>query len=231
MADFYQNIVPTFTRLENEDLIEMEASLTKAAARFPIGVIIPALFKDLSSAAMKNIIRELSTMNFISRVYISLDRGTPEEYREAQKIVQPLKSKARVLWNDSPAVQSVIARINETLPVGPRGKGQAIWTALGYALGKNEVSVVAFHDADVLTYDRGFLLRLLFPVVRLRYQFSKGFYARYSDRLHGRVVRLFYFPFVKALRKILQKIEFLGIHVRLPLSAFRRVCYLCQHRQ
>ena len=220
MADFYQNIVPTFTRLENEDLIEMEASITKAAVRFPIGVIIPALFKDLSSAAMKNIIRELSAMNFISRVYISLDRGTPEEYREAQKIVQPLKSKARVLWNDSPAVQSLIARINETLPVGPRGKGQAIWTALGYALGKSEVSVVAFHDADVLTYDRGFLLRLLFPVVRLRYQFSKGFYARYSDRLHGRVVRLFYFPFVKALRKILQKIEFLEYmsDFRYPLS-------------
>ena len=123
---------------------EMEASLTKAAVRFPIGVIIPALFKDLSSAAMKNIIRELSSMNFISRVYISLDRGTPEEYREAQKIVQPLKSKARVLWNDSPAVQSVIARINETLPVGPRGKGQAIWTALGYALGRTRSLLLPF---------------------------------------------------------------------------------------
>jgi glucosyl-3-phosphoglycerate synthase len=220
MADFYQNIVPTFTRLENEDLMQMEASLTKAAVRFPIGVIIPALFTDLSSAAMKNIIQELSTMSFVSRVYISLDRGTPEQYREAQEIVKPLKSRARVLWNDSPAVQSVIARINETLPVGPRGKGQAIWTALGYALGKSEVSVVTFHDADVLTYDRGFLLRLLFPVVRLRYQFSKGFYARYSDRLHGRVVRLFYVPFVKALRKILQKIEFLEYmsDFRYPLS-------------
>jgi hypothetical protein len=79
-------------------------------------------------------------------------------------------------------------RIDEVLPVGPRGKRQAVWTGLGYALGKSEVSVIAFHDADVLTYDRGFLLRLLFPVVRLRYQFSKGFYARYSDRLHGRVV-------------------------------------------
>jgi glucosyl-3-phosphoglycerate synthase len=220
MADFYQNIVPTFTRLENEDLAQMEQSLTNAAARLPIGVIIPALFQDLSSPAMQNIIQELSSMNFVSRVYISLDRGTLEEYREAQKIARPLKNKACVLWNDSPAVQSVIAKINEVLPVGPRGKGQAVWTALGYALGRSEVSVIAFHDADVLTYDRGFLLRLLFPVVRLRYQFSKGFYARYSDRSHGRVVRLFYFPFVKALRKILQKIDFLEYmsDFRYPLS-------------
>jgi len=71
-----------------------------------------------------------------------------------------------------------------------------------------------------LTYDRGFLLRLLFPIVRLRYQFSKGFYARYSDRLHGRVVRLFYFPLVRALRRILQKVDFLEYmsDFRYPLS-------------
>jgi glucosyl-3-phosphoglycerate synthase len=220
VADFFQNVVPTFTRLESEDLVEMEQLVTRAATRFPIGVIIPALFKDLSSPAMQNIIHELSSMNFVRYVYISLDRGTPEEYQEAQEICRPLKNRVRVLWNDSPAVESVIAKISEVLPVGPRGKGQAVWTALGYALGKSEISVIAFHDADILTYDHGFLLRLLFPIVRLRYQFSKGFYARYSDRLHGRVVRLFYFPFVRALRRILQKVDFLEYmsDFRYPLS-------------
>jgi len=220
MADFFQNIVPTFTRLESEDLIEMEQLVTRAAARLPIGVIIPALFGDLSSSAMQNIIDEISRMDFIRSVYISLDRGTAEEYEEAQEICRPLKNRVQVLWNDSPAVQSVIAKISEVLPVGPRGKGQAVWTALGYVLGKSEVSVIAFHDADILTYDRGFLLRLLFPVVRLHYQFSKGFYARCSDRLHGRVVRLFYFPFVRALRKILHKVDFLEYmsDFRYPLS-------------
>ncbi len=220
MADFYQNIVPTFTRLENEDLAQMEQALLKAAARLPIGIVIPALFKDLSSPAMQRIIKELSSMDFVSKIYISLDRGTAEEYKEAQQIAQPIGRNCRVLWNDAPAVQSVIERINDVLHVGPRGKGRAVWTALGYALGKSEVSVIAFHDADILTYDRGFLVRLLFPVVRLRYQFSKGFYARYSDRLHGRVVRLFYFPFVKALRKILPRVDFLDYmsDFRYPLS-------------
>jgi glucosyl-3-phosphoglycerate synthase len=57
-------------------------------------------------------------------------------------------------------------------------------------------------------------------VVHLRYQFSKGFYVRYSDRLHGRVTRLFYFPFVKALRDILGKLDFLEYmsDFRYPLS-------------
>ena len=56
--------------------------------------------------------------------------------------------------------------------------------------------------------------------MHLRYQFAKGFYIRYSDRLNGRVARLFYFPFVKALRDIIGKIDFLDYMAdfRYPLS-------------
>src|SRR5438552_771506 len=200
MADFHQNVVPTFTRLVDEDLARMEKSILRAARRAPIGVIIPALFKDFSSPAMQNIIQELSRMNFIKRVYISLDKSSDEEFHQAREIIKPLKESGVLLWNDAPTVQGVLEKINQAVPLGARGKGRAVWTALGYALGKGETSVVAFHDADILTYDRGFLLRLLYPVVHLRYQFAKGYYVRYSDRLHGRVARLFYFPLVKALR-------------------------------
>ena len=220
MADFHQNVVPTFTRLEGEDLARMEKSILRAARRAPIGIIIPALFRDLSSPAMQNIIQELASITFISKIYISLDKATAEEHEQAKEIVKPIEKNAVLLWNDAPGVEAVVKKVNDVLPVGPRGKGQAVWTALGYALGKSEVSVVAFHDADILTYDRGFLIRLLFPVVDLRYQFSKGFYTRYSDRLHGRVVRLFYFPLVKALRDILGKIDFLEFMAdfRYPLA-------------
>jgi len=220
MADFHQNVVPTFTRLVDEDLARMEKSIMRTARRAPIGVIIPALFPDLCSAAMQNIIRELSAMNFVKRVYVSLDKSSEEEFRQAQEIIKPLKETGVLLWNDAPAVQAVLERIGQAVPLGARGKGRAVWTALGYALGKAEVSVLAFHDADILTYDRGFLLRLLYPVVHLRYQFAKGYYVRYSDRLHGRVARLFYFPFVKALRDIVGKLDFLEYmsDFRYPLS-------------
>ncbi len=220
MPDFHQNIVPTFTHLETEDLARMEETIQQSLRRTPVGVIVPALYRDLSSPAMLHIINELSSMAFVKRVYVSLDRASREEFHRAREIVKPLREAGVLLWTDAPEVQKVVQKINEVLPIGPRGKGQAIWTALGYALGKGEVSVVAFHDADILTYDRSFLLRLLYPVVHLRYQFAKGFYARYSDRLNGRVTRLFYFPFVKALRDILPKNDFLDYMAdfRYPLS-------------
>jgi glucosyl-3-phosphoglycerate synthase len=220
MADFQQNVVPTFTRLVDEDLGRMEKKILRAARHVPIGVIIPALFNDLSSSAMQHIIHELAGMSFVKRIYISLSHSSEEEFQRATEIIQPIKDHGVLLWNDAPAVQSVLEKINQAVPLGALGKGRAVWTALGYALGKSEVSVLAFHDADIVTYDRGFLLRLLYPVVHLRYQFAKGFYVRYSDRLHGRVARLFYFPFVKALRDILGKIDFLEYMAdfRYPLS-------------
>jgi glucosyl-3-phosphoglycerate synthase len=220
MADFQQNVVPTFTRLVDEDLGRMEKKILRAARHVPIGVIIPALFNDLSSPAMQHIIQELAGMNFVKRIYISLSHSSEEEFQRGREIIQPIKDHGVLLWNDAPAVQSVLEKINQAVPLGALGKGRAVWTALGYALGKSEVSVLAFHDADIVTYDRSLLLRLLYPVVHLRYQFAKGFYVRYSDRLHGRVVRLFYFPFVKALRDIIGKIDFLEYMAdfRYPLS-------------
>jgi glucosyl-3-phosphoglycerate synthase len=220
MPDFQQTIVPTFPRLDTEDLARLEKSILRASRRTPVGVIVPALFTDLSSSAMERIIAELSAMNFVKRVYVSLDQASAEEFQQAREIVKPLKESGVLLWNDAPSVRAVVEKIQQVLPVGPRGKGQAVWTALGYALGKGEVSVIAFHDADIVTYDRAFLLRLLYPVVQLRYQFAKGYYARYSDRLHGRVTRLFYFPLVKALRDILPRNEFLEYMAdfRYPLS-------------
>jgi glucosyl-3-phosphoglycerate synthase len=220
MADFQQNVVPTFTRLVDEDLGRMEKRILRAARHVPIGVIIPALFNDLSSPAMQHIIEQLAGMNFVKRIYISLAHSSEEEFQRGREIIQPIKGHGVLLWNDAPTVQSVLEKINQAVPLGARGKGSAVWTALGYALGKSEVSVLAFHDADIVTYDRGFLLRLLYPVVHLRYQFAKGFYVRYSDRLHGRVARLFYFPFVKALRDIIGKMDFLDYMAdfRYPLS-------------
>ena len=209
MSDFHLNYVPTFTLLQKDSLASMEARLLQASARIPVGVVIPALYSDLASPAMKHIIQELAQMKFIQRVYISLDRADEQDFRQARAIVAPLGEKSCLLWNDNPQVQVVIQKIDNLLPLGPRGKGRAVWTALGYILTKGEVAVLAFHDADIVTYDRSFLVRLLYTVVQLRYQFAKGFYARYDDRLFGRVVRLFYFPFVRSLREILGNLDFL----------------------
>lgn len=220
MADFHINKVPTFSLLQHESCESMEAKVLQASVKIPVGVLIPALYRDLSGEAMQHIIEVLASTRYVNKVYISLDRATKEEYLSARKIVAPLGDKANLVWNDKPGVSALIQRIEDHLPLGIRGKGRAVWTCLGYIIGKGEVSAIAFHDADILTYDRDFLTRLLFPLMYLRFQFSKGYYIRYDRKLYGRVTRLFYFPLVRTLKDMFGSTEFLDYmgDFRYPLS-------------
>jgi glucosyl-3-phosphoglycerate synthase len=169
---------------------------------------------------MSHIIDVLADTKYVSKVYISLDRANRDEYNNAREIVAPLGSKAALVWNDKPEVAQIIERIEKQIPLGSRGKGRAVWTGLGYIIGKAEASAIAFHDADILTYDRDFLTRLLFPLMYLRFQFVKGYYVRYDKKLYGRVSRLFYFPLVRTLKDMFGSTEFLDYmgDFRYPLS-------------
>jgi glucosyl-3-phosphoglycerate synthase len=198
----------------------MEAKLEEDSKRIPVGVLIPALFSDLSGKAMNSIIQVLSTINYLKRIYICLDRASEAEYGKALRIVDPLGDKCVVIWNDSPRIRELISTVEKELHVGIRGKGHAVWTGLGYIIGKGEVAALAFHDADILTYDREFLVRLLYPIVHLRYQFSKGYYVRFGSRFYARVTRLFYFPFIRALKDLFgysAYLDYMG-DFRYPLS-------------
>ena len=99
----------------------------------------------------------------MKRIYISLAHSSEEEFQRATEIIQPIKDRGLLLWNEAPAVQSVLEKINRAVPLGAAGKGHAVWTALGYALGKSEVSVLAFHDADILTLRSGFPFAAALP--------------------------------------------------------------------
>jgi len=91
------------------------------------------------------------------------------------------------------------------LSPGQEGKGKSAWMAYGYILASGKADVIALHDCDILTYSRDLLARLVYPVVNpnLGYEFCKGFYARISDKMHGRVTRLLVTPLIRSLEKIL----------------------------
>ncbi len=86
------------------------------------------------------------------------------------------------------------------------------WTTRARGSRSGWRSDVATHDCDILTYTREMLARLVYPVVHpaTDFEFSKGYYARVTDRLYGRVTRLFYTPLVRALRRILGQNHFLA---------------------
>ena len=91
------------------------------------------------------------------------------------------------------------------LSAGPRGKGRNVWTCLGYVLASEQARMVAVHDCDILTYSRELLARLCYPVAHpsLGFDFCKGYYARVTDKLNGRVMRLLVTPLLRALKSIL----------------------------
>jgi glucosyl-3-phosphoglycerate synthase len=91
------------------------------------------------------------------------------------------------------------------------GKGRAAWIAYGYVLAEESSEVITLHDCDILSYSRELLVRLCYPVANpnLGYEFCKGYYQRVTDRMYGRVTRLFITPIIRSLQKILGYLPFL----------------------
>ena len=71
-------------------------------------------------------------------------------------------------------------------------------------LARRQSKVIALHDCDVLSYNREYLARLCYPIANpnLGYEFCKGYYSRVTDRLHGRVTRLFITPLIRSLQQL-----------------------------
>jgi glucosyl-3-phosphoglycerate synthase len=90
------------------------------------------------------------------------------------------------------------------LSAGVDGKGRSCWLAYGYLLATGDCDVIALHDCDIVNYDRHLLARLCYPVANpnLGFEFCKGYYARVTDRMHGRVTRLFMTPLVRAMESM-----------------------------
>jgi glucosyl-3-phosphoglycerate synthase len=220
MSDFYQHHhFATLHRLARLPLEEFEASLERAAKRRRMALLLPSLASEMDGEALPKIIEELKQVNYISRVVVALDRADEQDYRRAREFFSDLPQETTIVWMDGPHAGGVFDRFaREGLVSRVYGKGQAVWFALGHLLSVGDCKCVALHDCDVVTYDRYMLGRLCFPVLRpdVDFKFAKAYYARISDRLNGRVCRLFVYPLLTALRTFYPEQPFLSY-----LSAFR----------
>jgi glucosyl-3-phosphoglycerate synthase len=91
------------------------------------------------------------------------------------------------------------------LSVGSAGKGRACWLAMGYLLAEEKVDYMAFLDADIVNFSREMLARLILPALDpiVDFDFVKAYYARFSERLYGRVTRLFVSPLLAAFTRLI----------------------------
>jgi glucosyl-3-phosphoglycerate synthase len=224
MSDFFQNgIITTLHKLPGYSLEKIENSLREISKERKFALLLPSLYSELKGKALPGIIEQLKEADYIHEVIVSLDNANRAEFNNAKKFFKKIPTKTTIIWNDSPQIQDIYKRLKKNgLDPGKRGKGRGVWTGMGYILAKGEVYMVALHDCDIRTYSRDILARLTYPVLskRLNYDFAKGYYARVADVLHGRAVRLFFSPLLKALKKIFGDREFFDYleSFRYPLS-------------
>jgi glucosyl-3-phosphoglycerate synthase len=152
---------------------------------------------------MQTIVPELKKVKYLERIVLVLARATKEQYGRARGFFKDFYTPVTVLWVDSQRIQSLLALLEERgLGAGPDGKGRSCWLAYGYLLAMQDTDVIALHDCDIVNYERQLLARLCYPVAHpnLGFEFCKGYYARVTTAMHGRVTRLFMNPLIRSVR-------------------------------
>jgi len=206
MADFYQTgVVATFHRFGKVDLDRMENELTEFNRHRPIALVLPSTFAELEAPAIQKIVEDIQKVTYINEIVVTMGRTDEAQFKNSKKFFSSFPQRTRVIWNTGPAIGRLYKLLEENgLFVGDDGKGRSCWTAYGYILSREESKVIALHDCDIVNYSRELLGRLCYTVAspNIDYVFCKGYYARVTDRMHGRVTRLFVTPIIRSLEKL-----------------------------
>ncbi len=208
MGDFYQNgFVATLHNLRARPYEDLEKKLAKFNNKRPIGIIIPSLYSELSRPALKDIVKVLKDIPYISEIVIGLDQADDWEYKNALEFFAELPQHHRVLWNDGPRMQEFKKKLaSKNIDTSVPGKGRNVWFCFGYMISSGKSEAIALHDADIVTYSREMLARLVYPVAdpTFNFKYCKGYYFRSDDeKMHGRAVRLLVTPLLRSLKKLL----------------------------
>jgi glucosyl-3-phosphoglycerate synthase len=208
MSDFFQTgAVATLHRLGQPDIPRMERELAEFAVETPIALVLPCHIRELGTQALKGITRELRSVPYLKQIVVGIDGAKgARDWKKARNFFRQLPQKPVLLWNDGPRISALLRTLEEAeLGAGPGGKGRNVWICFGYVLASEQARMVALHDCDIVTYSRELLARLCYPVAHpsLGFDFCKGYYARVSDRLNGRVMRLLITPILRALKSII----------------------------
>ncbi len=225
MSDFFQTgAIATLHRLGPTDLPRLERELEEFARETPIALVLPCHIGELGGKALKIIARELARVRYFKQIIVGIDGAKRErDWLKARRFFAQLPQKPTLLWNDGPRMTALFKKLEDAeLDPGTPGKGRNVWICFGYVLASEQSKIVAAHDCDILTYTRELPARLCYPVAHptLGLDFCKGYIARYSSRLHGRVMRLLFTPLIRSLESILGAHPFLVYldSFRYPLS-------------
>jgi len=207
VSDFHQSgPVTALPRLIDRPIEELEARVLAFAHRFPVALVIPMVPGEIDRPALGRIVDELCEVPYLDTLVISLNRADESDYARTEAFFERYPHRKVIVWSEAPAVQGFLNEMSSAgLYVGEPGKGRACWLAMGYILAEERVEYIAFQDADVVNFRREMLARLVLPAVdpTVDFDFVKAYYARVSDRLHGRVTRLLLSPLLAAFTRLM----------------------------
>jgi len=214
MADFHQTgVLSTFHRLGALNLESLEGDLEEFSRHRPLALVLPTTPQELDSPALKNILANLKDVPYLNEIVITLGRTEdPAHFAQARELFSVLPQKHKIVWATGPRFLELYKLLEENdLPAGRDGKGRSAWVAYGYILACEESEVIGLHDCDIVNHSREMVGRLFYPVASpsINYAFCKGYYARVTDRMHGRVTRLFVTPLIRSLIKLFGHMPFL----------------------
>jgi len=207
MSDFFQTgAIATLHRRGRADVKGLETELCEFAEETPIALVLPCHAKELGTRALRLIVRELKGVTYLKQIIVGVDQANLRQWKRARRLFAQLPQKPVLLWNNGPRLLRLFKQLEEAdLTIGPPAKGRNVWTCFGYVLASEEARMVAVHDCDINTYNRELLARLCYPVAHpsMGFDFCKGYYARYTNKLNGRVMRLMLTPLIRSLKSIL----------------------------
>jgi glucosyl-3-phosphoglycerate synthase len=183
----------------------MDTELVEFNCQRPIALVLPSIYAELERPSLKYILEEIKQVPYLNEIVVTMGRTNREQYQKAKKFFSVLPQRTHIIWNTGPGIRKLYKQLEKSgLFVGEDGKGRSCWTAYGYILSRNESKVIALHDCDIVNYTREILGRLCYAVAsaNIDYAFAKGYYARVTDRMHGRVTRLFVSPLIRSLEKL-----------------------------
>jgi len=213
MSDFFQpGVITTLHHLKKMNLERIEMELEFYSRYNPIALVLPSLYSELKEKALKTIVSEIKRIKYINQIIVTLGRADKEEFEHAKEFFSVLPQETIIVWNDGDRVKSLYGILDKNdISAGEDGKGRSTWMAFGYVLASEKSEAIVLHDCDILSYDREFIARLCYPVTNpnLGYEFCKGYYARVTNKMHGRVTRLFVTPLLRSLERLLGYLPFL----------------------
>ncbi len=192
----------------------MNNRLCNLKEKYPSGLIIPVLGRDIANPALTKIMDELNQCDYLSKIYLAISVKHENDYREAMALKRRIKVPCDVVWCNKPEVVAVLEELKgKGLDVTQlSGKGKDSWITIGIA--SLELFAFVMHDADVVSYTKELPTKLLYPIIEpnLDFFFCKGYYTRVnmdSKKLYGRIQRLFINPLLEVLQEKLRYSKFL----------------------